>query len=71
MHIQIRDTGAGIPPEQLDRIFDFGFSATESRVEMGFGWSMVYRIIQEHKGEIEIESEVGKGTEVTVSLAAI
>ena len=66
--VQIRDTGRGIAPEQLEHIFDFGFRATDSRVKMGFGLSTDYKIIQEHKGEIKIESEVGKGTEVTIRL---
>ncbi|MCZ6679030.1 MAG: HAMP domain-containing sensor histidine kinase, partial [Candidatus Poribacteria bacterium] len=68
--IRIRDTGMGIAPEQLERIFDFGFSVTDSRVKMGFGLPTAYKIVQEHKGEIKIVSEVGKGTEVTVSLPA-
>jgi len=68
VYVQIRDTGVGIPPEQLERIFDVGFSATGSRVEMEFGLSTDYHIIQEHQGKIEIESEVGKGTKVTISL---
>ena len=66
--IKIRDNGKGIPPEQLERIFDFGFNSTDSRVKMGFGLPTTYKIVQEHKGEIHIVSEVNKGTEVTVSL---
>ena len=66
--VRISDTGVGIPPEQLERIFDFDFSATRSRVKMGLGLCTDYRIIQDHKGEIQIESEVGKGTGVTISL---
>jgi signal transduction histidine kinase len=65
--VRISDTGVGIPPEQLARVFDFGFSGTGSRAEMSFGLATDYRIIQDHEGEIKIESEVGKGTEVTVS----
>ena len=37
---------------------------------MGFGLSTAYKIIQEHNGQIEIESEVGKGKEVTITLPA-
>ena len=66
--IQICDTGIGIPSEQLEHIFDFGFSATGSQVKMGFGLSTAYKIIQEHEGEIKVESEVRRGTEVTISL---
>ncbi len=68
VYVQISDTGVGIPPEQLERIFDFDFHATDLRVKMGLGLSTDYRIIQDHQGEIQIESEVGKGTEVTISL---
>ena len=66
--VQIKDSGRRIPPEQLEHIFDFGFRAMDSKVRMGFGLSTDYKIIQEHKGDIKIESEVGKGTEVTIRL---
>jgi len=66
--IKISDTGVGIPPAQLDRIFNFDFHATQDRIKMGFGLSTDFRIMQDHEGEIQIESEVGKGTEVTISL---
>jgi len=66
--VRIRDTGVGIPPEQLDHLFDFGFNETGARTRMAFGLAMDYRIIQEHHGEIEIESQVGKGTVITVGL---
>jgi len=66
--IRISDTGVGIPAAQLERIFDFDFHATQGRMKVGFGLSTDYRIIQDHEGEIQIESEVGKGTEVTISL---
>jgi PAS domain S-box-containing protein len=68
VYVQIRDTGMGIPPEQLEHLFDIGFNATGSRMGMEFGWSTDYNILQEHMGIIEIESEVGKGTEVTICL---
>ena len=66
--VRISDTGVGIPPEQLERIFDFDFRATDLRVKMSLGLSTDYRIIQEHKGRMELESEVRKGTIVTISL---
>ena len=68
MYVQISDTGIGIAPERLERIFDPGFSATDSRVKMGFGLSIAYRIVRDHEGEIMIASEVGKGTSITISL---
>ena len=58
----------GIPPAKLERIFDFDFHASQDRMKMGFGLSTDYRIIQDQEGDIQIESVVGKGTEVTISL---
>ncbi len=68
LSIRISDTGRGIPEEKLGRIFDFGFSAGGTRVKMRSGLSTAYSIVQRHRGEIDIESEVGKGTVVTISL---
>lgn len=68
VNIQISDTGVGMSPEQLRHIFDISFKSADSRMKMGFGLSTEYNIIQEHKGEIKIESEVGKGTVVKISL---
>ena len=65
--VQIR-RAALIPPDQLERIFGIGFSRTGPRVEIEFGWFTAHTIIQEHQGKIETESEVGKGTEVTIYL---
>jgi len=69
--VRISDTGRGIPADQLARIFDFDFHATGQRMKMGFGLATDYRIVQDHGGEIQIESEVGTGTEVTVSLPVV
>ena len=66
--VSIRDTGTGIPPEQLKRIFDLHFSANTSRVKLGSGLSMAYRIVQEHKGDLRIDSVPGQGTEATILL---
>lgn len=68
VYIQISDTGVGIPSEQLEQVFDPSFRMTDSRMKLGLGLSTVYNIVQGHEGEIRIESEVGKGTEVTISL---
>ena len=64
--VKISDTGKGIPPDRLSRIFDPGYTGVG--VGMGLGLSIVYNIVQKHRGDIQIQSEVGKGTEVTVSL---
>jgi two-component system NtrC family sensor kinase len=68
MHVQIGDTGMGIPPEQLEHIFDLGRIKEGSRMAMKFGLAIDYSIVQDHQGTIQIESEVGSGTMVTVSL---
>ena len=68
VHIRLRDTGTGMPPEQVEHIFDFTFRSGGTRVKMGLGLVADYNIVQDHDGEMEIRSEVGVGTEVRVSL---
>jgi signal transduction histidine kinase len=58
--LEIEDTGVGIPPENLGRIFDLYFTTKEKG--SGIGLSMVFRIIQLHDGEIEVQSTPGRGT---------
>jgi signal transduction histidine kinase len=55
----IKDTGIGIPKKDLEHIFDPFYSTKETGT--GLGMSIVYGIIKEHKGEITVESEPGKG----------
>ena len=64
--IKIRDSGTGIPRENLSNIFQPYFSTKEKGT--GIGLSIAYRIISDHKGKIEVESELGKGTVFTVKL---
>ena len=66
--VTISDTGKGIPPEKLSFIFDFGFTDKRTRIGLGVGLPSSYKIIKEHNGDIKINSEVGKGTEVTIAL---
>ncbi|MGH9462344.1 MAG: sensor histidine kinase [Vicinamibacteria bacterium] len=69
-HVVLRfaDTGAGIAPENLERIFDPGFTTKGVGVGTGLGLPICYRIVQDHHGTIGVRSEVGKGTEFTVRL---
>jgi signal transduction histidine kinase len=60
VEVDIEDTGVGIPPEHLQKIFDLYFT-TKDRGS-GIGLSMVYRIVQLHDGEIEVQSTPGRGT---------
>lgn len=70
--LTIKDTGEGIPKEHIDKIFDRFYRVDKSRSRnyggSGLGLSIAKCIINEHKGSIKIVSEVGKGTEVVVSL---
>jgi signal transduction histidine kinase len=66
--IKISDTGKGIPSEDLPKIYDPGFTTRSGGVGKGLGLSIVYNIIQKHHGNIEVNSEVDKGTEVVIAL---
>lgn len=66
--IEISDNGRGIPRKRLQNIFDFNFSDDGKRIKMGSGLSSAYNIIQNHDGEIVIESEVNQGTRVSLKL---
>jgi len=66
VQIRVRDTGQGIPADQLARIFDLYF--TTKRGGSGIGLSMVFRTVQLHHGDIDVESTPGAGTTFTISL---
>jgi CheY-like chemotaxis protein len=66
--IEVRDTGAGIAPEHLPRIFDAFFTTKPLGVGTGLGLSICHRIVQGLGGEIHIDSALGRGTTVRVSL---
>ncbi len=68
VRITISDTGSGIPPEQLEHLFEPSFSRKGSRIKAGLGLFAAYNIVKKHKGEIRVESEVGRGTAVTLEL---
>jgi signal transduction histidine kinase len=60
VEVDVADTGVGIAPENLGRIFDLYFTTKEKG--SGIGLSMVFRIVQLHDGEIEVQSTPGSGT---------
>jgi len=68
VNIEIIDTGAGIPSELKERIFDPFFTTRDVGVGTGLGLSISHSIIKEHKGSVEVESEVGKGTTFRIYL---
>jgi signal transduction histidine kinase len=68
--VEIADTGGGIPAENLKRIFDPGFTTKGVGVGTGLGLAICYRIVAQHQGRIEVESEPGKGTTFRILLPA-
>jgi signal transduction histidine kinase len=68
VYIEFKDTGCGIPPDKLPKVFDPGFTTKGVGVGTGLGLSICYNIIQAHKGEIKVSSEVGKGATFTIKL---
>lgn len=64
--IEVTDSGPGIPPENLRRIFDYYFTTKEKG--MGLGLPLSHKIIKEHGGRIEVISQVGRGTTFQVFL---
>ena len=70
IEISVKDSGRGIPKEMKDKIFDsyFQVEKKDHREGFGLGLSLTKSLIHMHKGEIKVESEVGKGSEFIVSL---
>jgi len=68
IYIEIEDDGIGISKENIKKIFDPGYTTKGVGVGTGLGLSIVYQIIQDHRGDIDVKSEVGKGTVFTVVL---
>lgn len=66
--LEFTDTGTGIPPENLSKIMEPFFTTKEAGKGTGLGLAICRRIAQEHRGTIDITSELGKGTTVRVML---
>jgi signal transduction histidine kinase/HD-like signal output (HDOD) protein/ActR/RegA family two-component response regulator len=66
--VSVKDTGSGIAPENLSRIFDPFFSTKSEGKGTGLGLSTAYGIVTNHYGEIKVVSELGRGTEMIVIL---
>jgi two-component system NtrC family sensor kinase len=71
VHISIRDSGKGIPPEIQEKIFDPFFTTKPVGQGTGLGLSISYGIIQKHKGQIKVSSQPGQGTTFTIILSLI
>jgi len=68
VEIEFTDTGCGISEENLKHIFEPFFTTKQKEKGTGLGLAVSYQIIQDHKGTIEIKSEVGKGTTIVIRL---
>jgi signal transduction histidine kinase len=66
--VEIQDTGQGIKPENLPRIFDPFFSTKPVGKGTGLGLSIAYGIVKKHNGSIAVQSELGVGTRFKVTL---
>ncbi|HWM91008.1 MAG TPA: ATP-binding protein [Thermoanaerobaculia bacterium] len=64
--LSVRDNGAGIPPEERERVFEIFYSTRKGGT--GLGLAIVERIARAHGGRVRVESAVGEGTTVTVTL---
>jgi len=63
----VADTGTGIPPEQLSRIYDPFFTTKAIGRGTGLGLSITYGIVREHAGAVRCDSALGKGTRFTLT----
>ncbi len=70
--LRVRDTGVGIPPDELPRIWDRLFRGDKSRAErgLGLGLSLVKAVVEAHGGAVSVTSEPGRGSTFVVSLPA-
>ncbi|KAF5055763.1 Alkaline phosphatase synthesis sensor protein PhoR [anaerobic digester metagenome] len=71
--ISVTDTGVGILPEDLDKIFDryYRVSGKDKHQSSGLGLAIAQEIIQQHNGKITVKSNIGKGTVFTLQLPVI
>jgi two-component system NtrC family sensor kinase len=67
VRVTVHDSGCGIPPENLPKVFDPFFS-TKGKKGAGLGLAVVWGIVEKHGGRITVESEIGKGTTFKILL---
>ncbi len=70
VEITISDTGVGIRPEDLPHIFEPFFTTKDEMSGTGLGLSVVYGIVRQHKGSIDVQSEVNHGTTFVIRIPA-
>ncbi len=68
LKIEVQDTGCGISPENMRKLFTPFFTTKQEVKGVGLGLAVSYGIIQRHQGKIEVHSKEGKGTTFTICL---
>ena len=66
--VKIKDSGKGIKPENLDKIFNAGYTTKSAGVGTGLGLAISSKIVDKHHGKIHVTSEFGHGSEFTISI---
>jgi two-component system phosphate regulon sensor histidine kinase PhoR len=72
--LSVKDNGIGIAKENQEKVFERFYRVDEARVSVGdesstgLGLAIVKQVVQDHKGTIEIESDLGKGTEFIITM---
>lgn len=71
VEMAVEDNGEGIPPENLGKIFEPFFTSKADGKGVGLGLAVLYGIVREHDGEVDVKSTVGAGTRFTISLPLV
>lgn len=66
--VRVADTGPGIPPEQVNRIFDPYFTTKQGKSGTGLGLYITKKVVEDHNGSIKVEGAPGQGTTLTIRL---
>jgi len=69
--LEIKDNGIGIAPEDITHVFEPFYSAKEKVSGIGLGLAIVHGIVQSHKGKVEVISELGHGTTISITLPLV
>jgi two-component system, NtrC family, sensor kinase len=71
LEVSVSDTGKGIAPEHLDRIYEPFFTTKDEWTNIGLGLSVAYRVVADHGGRIEVESKLGQGSHFRILLPLV
>ena len=71
IRIEISDNGIGMPEDDMPHIFQPFFSTKHDTSGIGLGLAIVHGIVKSHNGKIDVKSELGKGTTISITLPLI